>query len=528
MLFLGNAWGYDFDFHTSLWMNAAQQFHQGILLPRWAAGVNAGFGEPSLIFYPPLPWIAGGLLGLIVPWKFTACAFVFLTLALAGGAMWKLARIWLEPRDALVASLLYALNPYMLVNVYKRSDYAELVADALFPLLLWAASRIAEDGRKMIPPLVVIFAAIWLADLPEAMVASYSLALVLALSSVLHRSPRPALLGSFAIVAAFACLAFFLLPAMWERPWVKIGLVLLPEWMPENNFLFTPSVDPIMALYTRGISYIGVLLVVTTAAGAALSGQFRRRQPRIWYLLAALGGAAGFLLFRASWPLWRILPALRYVEFPSRWLTPLAAVDALLAASAIAERGAKRLMRVAAVGGVGALGVAMLFTVRWDLGSHHMNDLVADARSGAGFRFTEGKDWKLPLDSHPSRVPDFAPLVTPAGDAQGVRIDVQQWTPERKVFSVVSPRPALLKIKLFNYPAWRAKLNGREAPLRTDPDTGQILLPVGPGATQAEIAFTRTWDRTLGMVVSIVSILALALLGLKLRWYGSRESPSGA
>ena len=89
MLFLGNAWGYDFDFHTSMWMDAAQQLRQGIILPHWAAGVNAGFGEPSLIFYPPLSWMGGGALGLMVPWKFAACAFVFLTLMLAGGAMWK-------------------------------------------------------------------------------------------------------------------------------------------------------------------------------------------------------------------------------------------------------------------------------------------------------------------------------------------------------------------------------------------------------------------------------------------------------
>jgi hypothetical protein len=89
-----------------------------------------------------------------------------------------------------------------------------------------------------------------------------------------------------------------------------------------------------------------------------------------------------------------------------------------------------------------------------------------------------------------------------------------QLTPERKVFSVESPRPVLLKIKLLNYPAWQAKLNGRIVPLQTDPETGQMLLTSPSGFTRAEIAFTRTWDRTAGMVISYASILTLALIGV--------------
>ncbi|HEY3825135.1 MAG TPA: 6-pyruvoyl-tetrahydropterin synthase-related protein [Bryobacteraceae bacterium] len=514
MLFLGNAWGYDFDFHTSMWMSAEQQFRHGILLPRWAAVPNAGFGEPSLIFYPPLSWMAGGVLGLILPWKFAACAYVFLALMLAGGAMWKLAADWLEPTGAVVAGILYALNPYLLATVYKRSDFGELLSGALFPLLIWAAIRIGRDGPRMIPPLAITFAAIWLADLPAGMIASYSVALLAAVGSIRLRSPRPALLSSIAMVAAFASLAFFLLPAAWERQWVEIGLVFRPDWVPENNFVFMANPDPIMLLFSRAISAIAVLLVLAGAVAAVFSRRLRRLEPNIWYLLVALGGASAFLLFRPSWIVWQILPSLRYVEYPYRWLTPLAAVDAVLVAAAIGETSRKQLLQVAAVAGTGLIGVAMLFTVRWDSHNRHMNEIVTDERNETGFRFTESKDWRLPLHSHPSGLPDFAPPVAPSDNSQGVRIDFMQLTPERKVFSVESPRPVLLKIKLLNYPAWQAKLNGRIVPLQTDPETGQMLLTSPSGFTRAEIAFTRTWDRTAGMVISYASILTLALIGV--------------
>ena len=62
-LIFGNAFGHDYGFHLQKWMGAAQQFREGVVFPRWAAGANLGFGDPSFIFYPPLSWMLGATLG---------------------------------------------------------------------------------------------------------------------------------------------------------------------------------------------------------------------------------------------------------------------------------------------------------------------------------------------------------------------------------------------------------------------------------------------------------------------------------
>jgi hypothetical protein len=525
MLFFGNAWGHDFDLHLPRWMDAAQQFREGIVLPRWAAGSNSGFGDPFFIFYPPLSWTLGATLGSILPWRMVPGAYVWLVVVLAGAAMWKCASDWLDPPDAVMASLLYAVNPYILVMVYKRCSYGELLASAFFPLLVWAAVRMGRDPTKTIFPLAIVFAAIWLADLPAGMIASYSLALLLLCNSFIHRSPRPILYGAAAILTTFASLTFFLFPAAWEQKWVRISLALLPGSVPESNFLFAQVKDPGMLLFNWGLSFLALILVAATAIAAVLARRLRREVPDVWRLLTVLGGVSAFLLFRPSLILWNILPELRYVGYPWRWLSPLCVAGAILTSSAVGQRRRRAAWWVTVALTIGAIGAGIVHTVRWDSQHRHLKDLTTATDSGAGYKLGEDYVWSLPLGSHPSKLPELAPLIVPADSQdekeispQGVQIHVDLWSPERKVFSVDSSRPLPLRMKLLTYPAWQAKLNGKIVALETKQETGQMLLPVPAGFTRAEIKFVRTWDRTVGMAVSLTTLLALIVLMSVLRW----------
>ena len=74
MLVRGNSCGHDFDFHLLSWLEAATQlahFHY----PHWAYTPAFNAGEPRFIFYPPLSWALGALLGLLLPWAAVPAAF---------------------------------------------------------------------------------------------------------------------------------------------------------------------------------------------------------------------------------------------------------------------------------------------------------------------------------------------------------------------------------------------------------------------------------------------------------------------
>ncbi len=94
-------------------------------------------------------------------------------------------------------------------------------------------------------------------------------------------------------------------------------------------------------------------------------------------------------------------------------------------------------------------------------------------------------------------------------------IHVSQWTPEFKLFTAEMSAPDNLALRLFNYPAWRVNVNGRQVQPGAREGTGQMLVPVEAGANQVQITFVRTWDRTAGGWISLLA-LVLAFVWWKL------------
>ncbi len=495
------------EFHLYSWLEVLSQWRQGIAFPRWAALAHFGYGEPRFIFYPPASWCLGAALGAIFPWTLVASIYLWIVLVGAGVSMFLLARRWFDRRDATFAAVLYAVNPYHLVIVYWRSAFAELLASALLPLLLLLVLRMDGKSRRVIVLLAAALGLGWLINAPAAVMIHYSVALLIVVMAWERRSGRILLAGAAAVALGAALAAFYLLPAIYEQRWVDIAQAVSAGSRPQDNFLFVHTTDPEHDAFNHLISWIAVGEIVSVIAAGWMARRWGHKNRELWYLLVAWAAGCAVLMVSISDPLWSVLPKMRFMQFPWRWLLCLGVPFSWLIAMGVRRWASRVALCLAMVCVLVLLGHH--FQPPWWDNVGDLREMQDNVATGAGY---EGTDEYTPVNAEPSAVDKDARLVTVDGPAHAT-IRVSEWKAERKVFSAEMSAEDHLALHLFNYPAWRVEVNGRQVPADTREGTGQMLVPVTAGMNRVRITFARTWDRTAGGWISgLALLLSLGLL----------------
>jgi hypothetical protein len=525
----GTASGHDFEFHAASWFDAAYQWQQGILYPRWAAWANHGFGEPRFIFYPPLSWMLGAALTLAFPDTVVPVLFVVLVQTLAGLSAYFLLRRLATHRAAVLGAACYVINPNALLMTYVRSDFAEQLACALFPLLLLAALRLCgflEDSPPKVSSIALFaipFAGVWLSNAPAGVISSYSMALLFAWAALSERSCRVLLRGIAGLALGLSLTGFYLVPAAYEQRWVNIGQALASGLLPAQNFLFTAiaDVEHTWFNWVASICALSLILLFWVAASASrrlAPGNASPLQRKALTALLVVGAAATLLMLRITWPLWVYLPKLRFVQFPWRWMSVIALVASCFLALVMEMRR-------------GWVWFAALFVLTLPLATFLVENTWWDQDemptqryaivSGHGF---EGTDEYDPLGDDHLDLPlnELLARVLPADPADSfvpqASLEIQRWTAERKQIQADAKSPARIALRVLNYPAWRVEVNGRAVqPERMD-DVNQMVVPVEAGRSVIRVQFMRTEDRIIGDAISGVS----GFLTVVLLWFGRK------
>lgn len=526
----GNASGHDFSFHAASWMEAAAQWRDGILYPRWADGANFGFGEPRFIFYPPLSWMFGAALSFVVPWLYVPAVFIVLTQTMAGLSAFALGRRLFPQRAALFCAVCYVANPYALLIVYMRSDFAEQLALVSFPVLILAAlevsgavqSRFEAPGRQIVF-LAIVFAAVWLTNAPAGVIASYGLTVFFLWRALSAKSGSPLLYGTAGLALGFGLVGFYLLPAAYEQRWVNISQALASGLQPAQNFLYAMIADQEHNAFNRIASNAAVLMMALTGifACAAFPRDKKTRSEGltrvVWSTLLVLAITAAFMMLRVSGIFWTVLPKLRFVQFPWRWMSLLAIPFACFIAATIARKTMHRywaaVLATALVAVLGCTAAWMVSRTWWD--SEDIPVLREAIDHDEGFEGVDEYDPKgddhasLPEKSARIKLLNVAPK---SGTPPAVRIHVERWSAERKEARITVREPVRVALRILNYPAWRVEVNDSVViPERTE-ETNQMVLPLASGSSHVVVRFTRTPDRTIGAAVTLASMLIAVLL----------------
>lgn len=552
-IFHGNSCGHDFDFHLASWLDAQHSWLQGILYPHWSPSANYGAGEPRFVFYPPFSWMLGAALGFVMPWKAVPIALTYLCLAGTGLATRALARQALSEGPATLAGCAALFSGYALFTAYERSDFGELMGGFWIPLLLllilrdraphMPAWRRALDGSTV--PLALVVAGAWLSNAPLGVMACYLLAAIALLVAVLRRTGAPLVRALAAVVLGLGFTSFYIVPAAVEQRWVDIRQAIDdPGYQVENSWLFGRHANP--ALELHDLELLKVSDIATTMLAVAISctligwaRHYFRGNLRWWLTLAAIPLSVLFLQFPVSDALWNLLPKLRFLQFPWRWLVVLEAPMGIFFASAIwIDRRGWRIVTLVACIAVFSVATAFAgFSFFQGCDEEDAVDgMLSVYRAGRGF---EGTDEYAPLNADNSQLAMNLPAAclavspTTALGQSSIGADLE-WSADQGSCLQTFPaehdpgRPAaaehlrvdagahedgFLILRLRGYPAWDVRVNGKpiyeNLPQRAD---GLIAVPVRHGNNFVTADWTTMRDAWIGRWLTGIALVLMTAL----------------
>lgn len=537
----------------------------GTVYPRWAPDFNLGYGSPLWNVLPPLPHYLAGLYRVAIQASAENSVKVVTALSvfLAGIGMLSFARRRWGPSAGLIAAAVYLFSPQLMVNkLYRNGDLAGLLAMGLLPVALAAVDRAVMSRRgRDVAVTVIVVVALWLADSP---LNALMMGLILGWLAWLwvtgegRRDRTGWTLAAAAVLLGTLAAAIYWLPALAERNTVVwhrvassfeaprllawIGVLLPPERLDRSAINPPASASLGLAVWLLPALVWAYLLIESwrrtpgdrraVARGDAL--QWRVSQ-WFWRTLTPERRAALYFPVAGTALLLIVL-----IPSPVRDAAGSAGSDVLalvtacgaLAAGQAGDLWGERRRAVSSLKDVMILAaVALVALPTFTIPSWSYERAVDDPQDVIftevrGYLIGSLRDgWLLPA-SIPTLPHESAVLINSyeAGQVDkvardlllpGTQVDTIEHTSRQERLAVDAGLAVTVTLLTFDYPGWRAQVDGRDVPVTTTPE-GFISVKVPPGRHEVKVYFGSTPARRGGWLITLLALGSTAALALRL------------
>lgn len=484
----------------------------GTLHPGWGAESNGGFGDPGIRFYPPaLYYLLAATRALSGSW-YNSILLGFIALSILGAiGAYFWARCFLPRNLAIVAGVLYAFVPYRVNEFYGASLLAEYAAASILPFAFAFVVRVCRGQHlRDIAGLAIAFALLLLSNLPVALIASMSL-MFYALLNIKKRTFWRSLLALVVAVAfGLAASAFYWTTMIAELSWLKNAAVvpsaeLTSYFDYRRNFVFSP-----FTLGNTNSWLASMFTIATLSMGFApivmFCSAYRKKLGRGLISVFALFVFSLFMATDLSRPLWAVIPKLKEVQFPWRWLVVSSCALPLLTAASLPfwKEQMRGKFRWAAIVALGAVLVALAYSGARMRDANYLPRFEFGSASNATFG-NNSLDYWLPVwvNERP------APMPTEI-EARERAIAINSWKPQSRTFWI-GPGPAQeVRVRTFYYPHWVAKSSGETLRTRSGYD-GSLLISVPVEQTVVKLEFQEPRRTRIAFIVSAAAWLLVLL-----------------
>lgn len=304
----GFFWSHDGQFHLVRLMHFFTELTSGQFPVRFASQMAQGYGYPTFNFYYPLTYYLGSIFKVLgFDFGFSMKLVMYLSTLVSIAGMYMLGKHKYGKWVGLLGAIVYLLVPYRLVVTYVVGSIPILLTMAVVPWLLLA---IENRNLKQI--------SIWFALL----ILSHNIsALIVAPLVVFFALLQRNIKVWMGLLWGLGLSAFFLVPALMETSWLKMGQSLtvnFGEHFPTlGQLLYSKWGYEYSNLGTNrdGMSFqLGVLFWLVMGA-VFIKSLFVKKETEVigvWVLAAV----SLLMMLQISEPLWRTIPLVSQIQFP--------------------------------------------------------------------------------------------------------------------------------------------------------------------------------------------------------------------
>ncbi len=504
------------DFHVFRQYEFNKCIVDGIFPCRWASDAGMGYGEPLFNFYGQFPYWIGEIVHTLGFSIVDSVKVLFiLTIVLSGSVMYFVSSRYWGRWGGLISAVAYMYAPYRSVDVWVRGALNESLVFVFFPIIFYNLDQyiIRRQGKNL-----------WLLILASAMlVTTHNLSVVMFIPFLLiwwfTRTIRERSVASVPGLALAGVLivgltAYYLMPVIFET-----GLVTLTKTT-QGYYDYRAHFATLSQLFISrfwgygaslwgpvdGLSFsIGQLNWLIVGAVAVLAAVKRnwRSQKLNFYILAILALTALFLTHNKSQFVWDQIHFMAFIQFPWRFLgTALFFLSmAAGALSQVLPVIIKRLMLVMIV--VALIGSNF---------SYFRPDIwraVSDKEQFSGKLWDEQRSSAL-QDFWPNSASSEPVAFAPTWPGAVVKS-------QSAMFPVNSKAEERISFPIVYFPGWKANVNGESLEIFPGKELGLITADVPAGIAEVNLKFTNTWPRSVGNLISGLSLGILMLWYLKTR-----------
>lgn len=502
--------------HVARIANFYQNLSEGVVIPRWAASLNWGYGHPILMFLYPLPSYIASFFHFLGFSLVDSTKIVFGLAYIASGLSMYL---WLKSvfgkEAGFLGGFLYMFAPYRFVDLYVRGAIGEHVAFIFPPLIFYFLLKLALSKKYSYWYIIGVSFSLGALILSHNAISLMFLPIIFLYSLYLlwqHKDKKLlAISHTLSAIFGFGISAFFWIPAFFEGRYTLRDIVVVGEYASRftdfKNFFWSEWNYGGTGQFSVQIGFIQWFLVLLSILIMPL---IYKSKKTFWFVAGTLIVfiVSLFLMTPSAKPIWETVTTLQKFQFPWRFLSITVFISAIIGGFVISSLPQHRRFLIVIL-----ISIATLF---FNKDYWHAKDFLLKPEgfyTGIYYSTTDTGEsspiWSVRFME--KEAPAHIEVI--AGKAE---IRDQKRISTYHTYDIKVIEQARIRENTLFFPGWEVFVDGNNTPIEfQDPGSrGLITFFVDPGAHRVEVKFRETRLRFIANVISAVTLGMVLIYGM--------------